>query len=492
MHQRSTKTAAKLAILVIFITTSVSVKVFADQAQTATSPSKQRPNIVFLLADDLGYAELGAYGQKRIKTPNLDKLATMGMRFTDFYAGNAVCAPSRAVLMTGKHPGHATIRGNQGYYPDRQAWDRVALRKDEQTLGELMQRAGYNTGFVGKWHLGVPEDTSTWAHARGFNYAVQEQWGEADDDTTFDERQHWVNGRESSSFYDYTKFDNLDQFRTNFAINFLDKHQQNKQTKEQPFFLFMSYRAPHGHEWTVRNDQMYKEYKWPEGERHHATKITLWDQQVGRLIDYLKHIGEFDNTLIVFTSDNGPHNERSTTSGDHDYKFFDSNGQYTGYKRDLYEGGIRVPHIAVWADKIVPNSESNHIGAFQDFMTTFADVAGVASDEGLDGISMLPSYLQQGKQQQHPYLYWEEQRKFDNKPRKSLLRAVREGAWKAVQVNLDKPIEIYNLDSDPSEMKNLATQYPEKVQHFKALFEQSSVPTEQFPFAHDETPIVVK
>ncbi|WNC69136.1 sulfatase-like hydrolase/transferase [Thalassotalea nanhaiensis] len=476
------------AVLVISLFSLLIVdqtKAFAEN-KSIQSVTEKRPNIVFLLADDLGYGELGAYGQKKIKTPNLDKLATMGMRFTDFYAGNAVCAPSRAVLMTGKHPGHATIRGNQGYYAEQKTWDRVALNKDELTLGELMQNSGYNTAFIGKWHLGVPEDTSTWASARGFDYAVQEQWGQSDEDTTFDEREHWINGQESSSFYDYTKFDNLDEFRTNFAIKFLDKHQQNQETKEQPFFLFMSYRAPHGHEWTVRNDQMYKEYHWPEGERHHATKITLWDQQVGRLLDYLKHIGEFDNTLIVLTSDNGPHNEHSTTSGKHDYKFFNSNGQLTGYKRDLYEGGIRVPHIAVWANKIKPNTESKHIGAFQDFMTTFADVADVKAPSELDGISLLPTYLQKGKQQEHPYLYWEEQRKFDNKPRKSLLRAIRQGNWKAVQVNLDRPIEIYNLENDIDETDNLAKQYPEKVKHFKALFEQSSVPAEHFPFAHTD------
>ncbi|MEW6997791.1 sulfatase-like hydrolase/transferase [Colwelliaceae bacterium BS250] len=490
MRNRSTKISTKLSLAVTMLVATIGGQACADQ--NTSSIDEKRPNIVFLLADDLGYGEIGSYGQEKIKTPNLDKLATMGMRFTDFYAGNAVCAPSRAVLMTGKHPGHVTIRGNQGYYPEQQTWGRVALRKDEQTLGELMQGAGYNTGFIGKWHLGLPEDTSTWAYSRGFNYAVQEQWGVADDDTTFDEREHWVNGQESSSFYDYTKFENLDEFRTNFAIKFLDKHQANKETKEQPFFLFMSYRAPHGHEFTVRNEHMYKEYQWPRGERHHATKITLWDQQVGRLLAYLEHIGEIDNTLIVFTSDNGPHQEFNDTSGAHDYKFFDSNGQYKGFKRDLYEGGIRVPHIAVWADKIKANSESNHIGSFQDFMTTFAEVAGVKSDDSLDGISILPTYLQQDNQQKHPYLYWEEQRKFTDNPRQSLSRAIREGSWKAVQVNMNKPIEIYNLDSDPSETKNLASKYPEKVKHFKELFTQSSVPAEQFPFAHDDKPIVVK
>ncbi len=195
-----------------------------------TSPTKT--NILFLLADDLGYGELGVYGQKVIKTPVLDGLASQGMRFTDFYAGTSVCAPSRSVLMTGKHAGHATIRGNSGIY-ENDVWKRVPLKKDEATLGEMMKGAGYQTGFVGKWHLGNPNDESTWAMSRGFDFAVQEQWSSRFGGKEFDERVHWVNDDRDTVRYEQDKYDCIDVFRTNFAMDFLDRKDDTK-----PFFLF--------------------------------------------------------------------------------------------------------------------------------------------------------------------------------------------------------------------------------------------------------------
>lgn len=445
--------------------------IFTFPCQSKTSDAS--PNVVFMLADDMGYGELGSYGQRQIKTPNIDKLALAGKRFTNFYAGNAVCSPSRAVLMTGKHAGHATIRGNKGHYPNN-GWRRVSLKKDELTIGQMMQKAGYQTAFIGKWHLENASDLDTWAYARGFDYAVQEQWKMSNSKIYFDERYHWINGVNERELYDYTKWDNLDEFRTNYALQFLE----TKRDSDKPFFLFMSYRAPHGHEKHLRNKTMYSDKGWPEAERHHATKITLLDTQVGRLVEHLKRTGDYENTIIIFTSDNGGHGE-----GEHDYKFFESNGALRGYKRDLYEGGIRVPHIAVWPNKIKANSVSNHISAFQDFMPTLAEVAGVKIPEITDGISLLPTY-QDKSQKTHNYLYWEEAKNRD--PKKSLYRAVRQGDWKAVQYGLEGKVEIYNLAEDISEENNLAAKFPDKVTYYKTLFKQSSVAVEHYPHASED------
>ena len=271
----------------------------------------KKPNIIFLLADDMGYGELGSYGQKDIKTPFLDSLATKGMRFTDFYAGTAVCSPSRAVLMTGLHTGHVTIRGNKGDINGK--WDRVPLKKSEKTIGEMLQGTGYQTAMIGKWHLGVPEDTSTWAKGRGFDYAVQEQWGKDVNGREIDERVHWVNNNQDSIFYNYNKHKCLDEFRTNFALDYLDKKSSDK-----PFFLYMSYRTPHAHEYFLSKTDLYadKIEEWPEIERRHAARITMLDTQIKRLFTKLEASGELENTLIVFSSDNG-----ATKENHHKYKF---------------------------------------------------------------------------------------------------------------------------------------------------------------------------
>ena len=263
--------------------------------------NNERPNILFLLADDLGYNELGAYGQKIIKTPELDQLAKESMKFTNFYAGNAVCSPSRAVLLTGKRSGRSAIRGNAGFFGNDK-WEGVALDKNEFTLGEMLKKAGYQTGFVGKWHLDHPDDVETWACGHGFDYAVQEQWTARFGGRKFPPNRLWVNGDQDYVSYDYKKYDCKDELRTNLAFDFLDSI-----NKEQPFFLFMSYRAPHSFEGPIRDTSLYADRGWPEIERVHAAKITLLDKQIGRMIRKLESMGELDNTLILFTSDNGPH-----------------------------------------------------------------------------------------------------------------------------------------------------------------------------------------
>lgn len=435
-----------------------------------SNKTPEKTNILFLLADDMGYGELGSYGQKVIKTPVLDELANQGMRFTDFYAGTSVCSPSRAVLMTGKHAGHATIRGNSGIY-ENDVWKRVPLKKDETTLGEMMQEAGYQTGFIGKWHLGNPNDESTWAMSRGFDFAVQEQWASRFGGREFDERVHWVNDDRDTIRYEQDKYDCIDVFRTNFAMDFLDRKDDTK-----PFFLFMSYRIPHGHERYIRNKELYADKGWTEKERSHAAKITLLDGQIGRLLKRLEDDGELDNTLVLFTSDNGAHHEG------HDHLFFESTGGLRGFKRDMYEGGIRTPLIAVWKDKIKPGITSSHQGAFYDFMPTFAEVAGIASPDK-DGISIIPELT--GKEQlMHDYLYWELQLDgwFRTMPLGGFRQAIRKGDWKAVRYGSESKTELYNLIDDINETNDVAVDNPEIVTDMNTLFIEARTETEGFPF----------
>jgi arylsulfatase A-like enzyme len=432
----------------------------------------QKPNILLLLADDLGYGELGVYGQKIIKTPVLDDLAKQGMRFTDFYAGNAVCSPSRAVLMTGKSSSYNTIRGNSGSFSDDR-WMRVALKKDEITMGEMLRDAGYQTGFVGKWHLDNPNDLTTWAFNRGFDFAVQEQWGSRFGGAQYDGEMHWINGKQDSVYYNDHEWQCKDEFRTNIAFDYLDKIDKTK-----PFFLFMSYRAPHAHEPYIHNKELYAVQGWEEKERRHAAKITLLDQQIGRMLEKLEEMGELGNTLILFTSDNGPHGE-----GGHNYEFFNSNGALNGYKRDVYEGGIRVPLIAYWEGKTKANSTSNHMAGFQDLMPTFAEVAGIDVPEQSNGISILP-VLKGEKQAQHENLNWELQLDGWGRimPDGGFRQSARIDNWKGVRYGINSETELYNLVNDISETKNVANDYPEIVQKMDIIFRKNRSEAEGFPY----------
>jgi arylsulfatase A-like enzyme len=436
---------------------------------SVASAKAERPNILLLLADDLGYGELGCYGQEVIRTPNIDRLAGEGMRFTQFYAGSAVCAPSRAVLMTGKQVGRLNIRGNYGLIAD-QVWGRVALKKENMTVAEMLRGAGYQTAFIGKWHLGVPQHVNTWAAGRGFEYAVQEQWGEKAEGGKFDVREHWVNGREDSIFYDYTQYDCLDAFRTELALKFLDEQRD----ADRPLFLFMSYRTPHAHEFDLRENALYHEHGWPEIQRQHAARITMLDEQVQRLLDKLEAMGELENTLILFTSDNGP-----TEENDFDPNQFRSSGGLRGIKRDMYEGGIRVPLIAVWPGRIQPGTSSEQSAAFYDIMATCADAAGIDAPAGTDGHSILP--MMQGRESiQHEHLYWELQ---VSNEAENFRQGVRLGDWKGIRYGVGAPLELYNLVSDPQETRDVADEHPERLDAIERLMQSESHPVPYFPHA---------
>lgn len=433
-----------------------------------------RPNIVLLLADDLGYNELGSYGQKIIKTPHIDSLAKKSMMFTDFYAGSPVCSPARAVLLTGKSSSHVSIRGNAAFIRDS-VWRQIALDKNEYTLGEMFKEAGYQSAFIGKWHLDTADQPETWAFSHGFDFAAQEQWGGSTD--KYKNPGLWLNGNEEQLPYDFNKHDCKDAFYTDTAFKFLEE-----KSNEKPFFLFMSYRAPHSFEGPIRDTLWYSKEDWPKVEQAQAAKITLQDQQVGRLLEKLESMNELDNTVVLYTSDNGAHFNHDNVNG-HQLEFFDSNGNLRGGKRDLYEGGLRVPLIVYWKNKIIPGSKTNHISGFRDIMTTFAEVIGIKKPSHNKGISFLPTLLNQ-KQKKHEFLNWEFQLSgsFQELPDGGFRQSVRIGDFKAVRYGINSKTEVYNLKEDESETKDIANLHPKIVEKAEQIFLSERSDTFGFPY----------
>ncbi len=463
---------------IIQITTKLSIAVACvvlmscntKPGNTGEIKNEKRPNILFLLADDLGYGELGCYGQETIQSPVLDSFAQEGIRFTNFYAGNPVCSPSRAILMTGISASYNIIRGNGGWMPDKEMTGRITLRKSDLTLAEMLKEAGYQTAFIGKWHLDNASDLSTWAFARGFDYAIQEQWGKNDDGYVYDEQMHWINAKEDSVYYHETEWNCKDEFRTELAFDWLD----TKMEKNNPFFLFMSYRAPHAHERYIHNKELYADRGWPDVERRHAAKITLLDRQIGRMLKKLEAMGELDNTLVIFTSDNGPNAELG-----HDHEFFNSNGDLRGYKRDLYEGGVRVPTMVCWKGKIKPGVVSDYLGCGHDFMATIADAAGIQTPAQSNGVSFLPVLTGEAGDNRD-FLNWE----YHNRGSKSGLfrQSCRIGNMKGVRYGLENPIEIYDLSRDISETNNIAGQHPELVTRIEQIFKEERSENIHYPY----------
>lgn len=450
-------------LLVLIVLSSFLASCFSNKKEI-----DKKPNILFLLADDLGYGELGCYGQEVIQTPVLDKMAADGIRFTNFYAGNPVCSPSRAVLMTGINSGNNTIRGNKGLFD--YGYDRVALKKTDVTMAEMLKGAGYQTAFVGKWHMEDPNDLSTWAYNRGFDYAAQEQWSSPYEGAKYTVDWEYINGVQDSVFFNMDDWNCKDEFRTQLAFDYLD----TKLDKEKPFFLFMSYRAPHAHEFDLGNKTMYADKGWPDVERRHAAKITLLDKQIGRMLQKLEEMGELDNTLILFTSDNGP-----TGEGGHDYEFFNSNGDLQGYKRDTYEGGIRVPAMAYWKGNIQPGQVSDFIGSGQDFMPTIAEAVGIDAPSQCNGVSIFP-LLKGQKSIKREFLNWEFHKNGGNP--EAFRQAARIGNMKAVRYGVDSPTELYDLSTDISEANDIAKQHPEIVERMNKIFREERSKNPHYPY----------
>jgi arylsulfatase A len=456
-----------------------------NESQKSKDEASRRPNIIYILADDLGYGDLSCYGQTHFSTPNIDKLAQEGIRFTQHYSGSTVCAPSRSSLMTGLHTGHTPVRGNKEWKPEGQ-WPMPAATF---TMAEMLKEAGYVTGVFGKWGLGYPGSEGD-PNNQGFdafygyncqrlahNYYPFYLWNNQEKDS--------LPGNEGAGRGTYAP-DAIHQQ----VFKFLEKN------KDEEFFMFYASPVPHA-ELFVPDEYVDKyrgkflpenEYQGvdsgdklklgpygsqPESHAAFAGMVNYLDDQIGELMGKLSELGLEENTIIMFTSDNGPHLE-----GGADPDYFDSNGMLKGYKRDLYEGGIRVPMIVKWPGQIDAGSQTGHVSAFWDVMPTVADIIDIDAPEGLDGISFLPT-LQSKEQAEHDYLYWE----FHEKGGR---QAVRRGDWKLVKYDVikdpDRPIELYNLSDDPGESIDLAAENPEKVEELIEIMRNARTESDVFTF----------
>jgi len=445
------------------------------------------PNIIYILADDLGYGDLGCYGQSRIQTPNIDRLAAEGMRFTRHYSGCTVSAPSRSSLMTGLHTGHTPIRGNQEHRPEGQQ----PLPGDTYTIGKMLKKGGYITGCFGKWGLGYPgsegapenqginEFFGYNCQRLAHNYYPFYLWHNKD--------TVWLKGNEGSLKNDYSA-----DIIQKEAVKFI------RSNKDKPFFAYLAYTLPHA-ELVSPDDSISALYtdKFPEtpfqgvdsgpnyklgpyGSTPHpktdfASMITRLDAYVGEIINELKKLGLDKNTIVIFTSDNGPHQE-----GGANPDFFQSYGPLRGIKRDLYEGGIRVPMIAWYPGKIKAGSVTDAVSAFWDVMPTVAELTGTHAGIQTDGISFVPTLFGKSKQKKHDYLYWE----FHEQGGKI---AVIKGEWKAIWFNVSDPdkttVELYDLSKDIHEDNNIARQHPEIVAELDRIMRESHTDSQAFPFS---------
>ncbi len=433
-----------------------------------------KPNIIFILADDLGYGDLGCYGQKQIQTPNIDRLAAEGMRFTDHYAGTTVCAPSRCSLMTGLHTGHTYVRGNHEVQPMGQ----LPLPADTVTLPQVLKQAGYTTALIGKWGLGGPDSTGI-PNKQGFDYFFG-----------------YLCQRHAHNYYPEFLFRNSERVplknkvpggrpdgagvateKVEYSYDLMEREalQFVEQNKKGPFFLYLAVTLPHANDEGGENGMevpdygIYADKNWPQPDKGRAAMVSRLDRGVGRVVQKLRDLGIENDTLIFFASDNGPHRE-----GGANPEFFHSSGPFRGIKRDLYEGGIRVPLIARWPGRIKAGAVSDHVSAFWDFLPTLAELAGAPSPAGTDGISLLPTLLGRPEQQKrHESFYWE----FHEG---GSIQAVRMGRWKAIRP-FGKPLELYDLQTDIGETHNVADNHPDIVAQMEKYLTTARTKSEFWP-----------
>ncbi|MGK0239849.1 MAG: arylsulfatase A [Candidatus Pelagisphaera sp.] len=464
------------AVAALFLLLSLSVK------------GAKQPNIIYILADDLGYGDISLFGQDHFKTPNIDRIAKEGIRFTQHYSGSTVCAPSRSCLMTGLHTGHTPIRGNFEIKPEGQK----PMPAETVTVAELLEKEGYVTGAFGKWGLGFPgsEGDPTKQGFEAFfgyncqriahNYYPYHVWE--------NENKLILTGNEGREEGVYAP--EMIQERT---LEFIEAN------RDKPFFCYVPHVIPHAEMFAPESYMERFRGKFlpeknfdgtddgpnfrdggygsqPESHAAFVAMVTMLDDHVGQILDKVDELGIADNTIILFTSDNGPHME-----GGADPEYFDSNGPLRGHKRDLYEGGIRVPLLARWPGKIKAGSKTDHVSAFWDFLPTVCDLAGIKTPKGIDGISYAPTLLRSGKQQAHSFLYWA----FHERGGRV---AVRKDDWKLVKYNVDKDAdakwELYDLSKDVGESRDVASRYPEVVRELSSLAVGAEVPSpiEKFRF----------
>jgi arylsulfatase A len=447
---------------------------------------QSKPNIIFILADDLGYGDLGCYGQKKTETPNIDRLANMGVKFTQFYSGSTVCAPARSTFMTGLHTGHTAIRGNVTLKPEGQ----VPLPDSVTTIAMLLRNAGYSTAAFGKWSLGFITSSGD-PQKKGFDEFYGYNCQTLAHNYYPDHLWHNHHRIDLPGNLKYDSAYSADMIH-NQALRFLNQ-QHNK-----PFFLYLPYTLPHA-DVIAPHDEVYNYYvrKFAEApaaipttkdvENSHfdtyphaafAAMVSRLDRYVGEIMDVLKNKGLDNNTLVIFASDNGPHKEKGG-----DPVFFNGNGGLKGIKRDLYEGGIRVPFIAYYKGLTHAGTVNTTPAALWDLFPTFLQLSGVPITARTDGISILPALKGDKKQKLHEYFYWELHESGGK-------QAVRMGDWKAVKLNVSSntntPIELYDLRTDPKEEKNIAAQHPDIAKRMDALMKEAYVPNKDWPLFRGE------
>lgn len=443
----------------------------AALAVAAFAQPTTKPNIIFIMADDLGYGELGSYGQKLIETPHLDRMAREGMRFTQFYAGSTVCAPSRSVLMTGQHLGRTTVRGNAG----GRNMDAQSLSDKDVTVAKVLQQAGYATGLVGKWGLGEVNQVGE-PRKQGFDY----YFGFLNQTHAHNHYPNflWRNGEKVTLPNDLVPLGSAEgagysKNRVAYAGDLFaeDARAFVQRHKDRPFFLYYSMVTPHAN--NERSRELgdgnevpdlapYADRPWNQATKAHAAMITRMDRDVGALLAELKQHGLDERTLVIFTSDNGPHSE-----GGPDYKpaFFTPSGPFSGIKRSLTDGGIRVPFIVRWPGKIKPGVTSDHVGYFGDMMATFAELAQARPPGNLNSVSVVPTLLGRGQQPKHEYLYWEF---YEQGVSQAVLL---EGRWKAMRLKTQTaPIQLFDLAQDLAEKTDVAAANPKIVARAADLF----------------------
>lgn len=440
-----------------------------------------RPNVVFIMADDLGYGELGSYGQKIIRTPHLDKVAAEGMRFTQFYAGSTVCAPSRSVLMTGQHMGHTRVRGNAG----QQNPAAQMLGADDVTVASVLQKTGYATGLVGKWGLGNADDAGDpRKHGFAFSFGFLNQSHAHNHFPDF----LWRNGERVALPNDITRVGPIDGVgyatkRVAYADDlFFDEARDFiERSKARPFFLYLALTVPHANNERSRmlgDGQEVPDYgpyaaeKWSDAQKGQAAMVTRMDARIGDLMAQLKKLGLDERTVVIFTSDNGPHKEGGPN---YDPDFFGARGPLTGIKRSLTEGGIRVPFIARWPGKIKAGAVSAHVGYFGDVMATLAELAGATAPQENDSISLVPEFLGRGGQKRHAYLYWEFYELGFSQA------VLLEGRWKGIRLlKSSAPIRVFDLKADIGEKTDVAAQQPEIVARIAETMRTARVDNEHW------------
>jgi len=446
-----------LGILVLVFLLSSCGQVKTGEKKPDADNSQLKPNIIFIMVDDLGYGDLGCFGQQVIKTPNIDRLAAEGIRFTNCYSGSPVCAPARSTLMTGMHTGHTTVRGNKSPIPVPVELSsnpvRVPLNAEDTTVAEVLKAAGYVTGITGKWGLGEPGSVGI-PNKQGFDewlgYLNQRRAHDHFPDYFWHNQDTlWLEGNDPE--FDQSNVTFSHNLFTEFALNFVEKNQHH------PFFLYLPYCLPHAHYHIPEKDLAdYKDRDWSEDEKVHAAMVSRIDKDIGQLMEKLKTLTIDDNTMVFFCSDNGAAQRWDGR--------FDSSGQLRGRKRDMYEGGIRTPMIVRMPGKVPAGVTSDYPWYFPDVLPTLADLAGTNAPGNIDGISVLPEILNQSMPESDRFMYWE----FHEG---GFYQAVRWQNWKAVKSGVEGQLELYNLASDPSEQSEISAAHPDIVEQIETYLE---------------------